>query len=227
MNVKISAIVRPVPQVIHNGVAYCTVNKNANHGFTLLELLVAVAILAILMSIGLPSFTAAVKNSRLSAAANCLSTAVYSARSEAVKRSANVTVCPYDDDTSCGSDWTKGALVFSEGSSAANTADLDGAEVDTDSTVLRICTISADDIEISATASTDRTPGSATTREFIRYSRDGVSNWKLGYFCVGDDRSSDNWKGFNIGLSGDIRAARLSSDNTALKDVFNRDMSSC
>ena len=196
-------------------------------GFTLIELLVAVAILAILVSIGLPSFSEAVKNSKLSSAASCLSTALYSARSEAVKRSANVTVCPYGDDTSCGTNWSNGALVFSEGGAAADTADLDSAAVDTDSTVIRVCSISDSDVEISAVASTDRTSGSANPRKFIRYSRQGLANWNLGYFCVSDNRSSDNWRGFNIGLSGDIRNARLAADETSLVDAFNRKMSSC
>ena len=201
--------------------------KDFNQGFTLLELLVAVAILAILVSIGLPSFSEVVKNSKLSSAAGCLATALYSARSEAVKRSVNVTVCPYGDDASCGTDWSEGALVFSEGSAAAVTADLDSAAVDTDSIVIRVCSISDSNVEISAIASTDRTSGSANPRKFIRYSRQGVANWNLGYFCVSDDRSSDNWKGINIGLSGDIRTARLATDGTSLVDPFNRKMSSC
>ena len=224
---KLSADVNPASQDMQDCAVLETMTRYLDKGFTLIELLVAVAILAILVSIGLPSFSEAVKNSKLSSAAGCLSTALFSARSEAVKRSVNVTVCPYGDDASCGSDWSNGALVFSEGSTATDTADLDSAAVDTDSTVIRVCSISDSDVEISATASTDRTSGSANPRKFIRYSRQGVANWNLGYFCVSDDRSSDNWKGFNIGLSGDIRTARLAADETSLVDAFNRKMSSC
>ena len=215
------------PQDQHQIDAILGVKNNSKNGFTLIELLIAVAIMAIILSIGVPSFAELVKNGKISSAATCLSGALYTARSEAVKRSTNVTVCPYGDDDSCGSDWSNGTLVFSEGSTAATTPDLSAAAVDTDSTVIRICSISNPNLTISAIASSDRTVGSAAERSFIRYSRAGTANWNLGYFSMCDDRSSENWKAFNIGLKGDIRTARLASDGSALVDAFNRTLDSC
>ena len=203
------------------------VKKKLVKAFTLIELLVTMSVMAILLSVGVPSFVEVVQNGRISSAVNCLNGALYKARSEAVKRSANVTVCPYETDVTCGTNWNNGALVFSEGAAAASTADLDEAEVDTGSTVLRVCPALHEDLTIVAAASSDRTVDTVNARSFIRYSREGSANWQLGYFAVCDERSSDKWKGINVGLSGDLRIARLHSDDDAIVDAFNRKIDSC
>lgn len=196
-------------------------------GFTLIELMITVAILAIVLSIGAPSFGEIVKNGRLSAAASCFNGALHAARSEAVKRSTNVTVCPFGDDNTCGTDWSTGALVFTEGRTAPSTPDLDAAALDTDSQVIRVCELSNSELTVSALGSSDRTVASAAARSFIRYSRKGRANWTLGYFSICDDRSSEHWSASNISLSGDIRTARLSSDGHAVVDAYNRKIESC
>lgn len=62
-------------------------------GFTLIELMVTIAILAILLSIAVPGFQAFVQNSRATTLANQLTTAINLARSEAIRRGAVVSVC--------------------------------------------------------------------------------------------------------------------------------------
>jgi type IV fimbrial biogenesis protein FimT len=69
-------------------------------GVTLVELMVALAVFAILVTIGIPSFTNLVANNRASAAANELLSTLQFARSEAVKRNENITAA------SVGSDWS-------------------------------------------------------------------------------------------------------------------------
>ncbi|MEO0974820.1 MAG: GspH/FimT family pseudopilin [Pseudomonadota bacterium] len=66
-------------------------NKQA--GFTLVELLYAVGISVLVLSIGVPSFIDQVRSSRMYASTNSLLAALYVARSEAVKQRARVTVC--------------------------------------------------------------------------------------------------------------------------------------
>lgn len=61
-------------------------------GFTLVELMMVIAILAILITIGIPSFTTLIKNNRLTSAANNLAGAVHFARAEAVRRNLDVHV---------------------------------------------------------------------------------------------------------------------------------------
>ncbi len=61
-------------------------------GFTLVELLVTMTLVAILSAIALPSLSSFVTNSRVSSRANDFVAAINLARSEAVKRSSGVTI---------------------------------------------------------------------------------------------------------------------------------------
>ena len=62
-------------------------------GVTLIELLVALSVMAIVLTLGIPSFTDFLASNRMSAASNDLVSAMHLARSEAIKRRQPVTVC--------------------------------------------------------------------------------------------------------------------------------------
>ena len=63
-------------------------------GFTLVDLVVVIAIVAIIVSIAAPSFAAFIASQRAGSAATDLYAALTLARSEATKRNANVTLAP-------------------------------------------------------------------------------------------------------------------------------------
>ena len=63
-------------------------------GFTVIELLVAVMILAILATIAAPNMTAFILSTRVRGAATDLYSALIFARSEAIKRNANIDIVP-------------------------------------------------------------------------------------------------------------------------------------
>ena len=65
----------------------------APSGFTLVELMVAVAVLAVLLVIAVPSFKRLTLSNRLSTTANDVVLAVNTARIEAIKRNATTLVC--------------------------------------------------------------------------------------------------------------------------------------
>jgi type IV fimbrial biogenesis protein FimT len=67
--------------------------KRAQPGFTLLELMVVLAIAGLLLAIGIPSMGDFIRNSRITAAANDVMAALHFTRSEAIKRRQPVTLC--------------------------------------------------------------------------------------------------------------------------------------
>ena len=80
-------------------------------GFTLIELMVTLSVAAILLTVAVPNFQIFVMNNRMATQANDLITALNLARSEAVKRAANVTVCASSNTTSCTGTWAQGWIV--------------------------------------------------------------------------------------------------------------------
>jgi type IV fimbrial biogenesis protein FimT len=80
-------------------------------GFTLVELMVALAVLAILLGIAVPSFTEVSLSSRLRSLANALVASATLGRSEAIKRNAVVTLCASSDGATCTGDWHQGWVV--------------------------------------------------------------------------------------------------------------------
>ena len=77
----------------------------AGRGFSLVELMIVVAIVGILAMIAGPSFIEISAQSQVKAAAADLQMSLMRARSEAIKRSAQVTVTPV------GGDWSKGWTI--------------------------------------------------------------------------------------------------------------------
>ena len=71
-------------------------------GFTIIELMITVAMASILLAIAVPSFNQMVVSGRLTAQSNEMVAAISLARSEAIKRNANVTLCrAADNSTAC------------------------------------------------------------------------------------------------------------------------------
>jgi type IV fimbrial biogenesis protein FimT len=84
-------------------------------GFTLVELMITIMIMAILFGLAVPSFNDAVLGGKLSAFSSNLVASAQLARSEAIKRNEVVRVCASSDGTNCGvssGGWEAGWIVL-------------------------------------------------------------------------------------------------------------------
>jgi type IV fimbrial biogenesis protein FimT len=86
----------------------------AGRGFTLVEVMMTVAVAAILVAIGLPAMRTLVQNDRQWTQANTLVMGLNAARSEARKQDVAVNICPSTDGLTCGgTSWAQGWVVVS------------------------------------------------------------------------------------------------------------------
>lgn len=83
-------------------------------GFSLIELMTAIAILAILAAVALPAYQTMVLNNRIATTTNGLLGILQLARSESVKQRRNITICPSTDMATCNpaAAWQEGILVI-------------------------------------------------------------------------------------------------------------------
>lgn len=83
-------------------------------GATLLELLVVLAVSAVVFGFGVPSFVDLTNSSRLVSATNEMVSSLNFARSEAIKRNSRVVICTSATGASCveSGGWHQGWLVF-------------------------------------------------------------------------------------------------------------------
>lgn len=167
-------------------------------GFTLLELLLALAISGIVLAIGVPSFTEMISNSRRSSMINALVADLNLARNEAIKRAESVTVCMRQAnadscDTSGGTSWNNGWLVF---------ADIDGDAVfdsDNDSTLCEL----VDDCMLRKHAALDQISLTFPHKR-ITFSPRGTVN-SQGKFVICDNKRSASATVRVLARSGRLR----------------------
>ena len=97
-------------------------------GFTLIELMITLAIVGFLLMVGVPSLKTFMQGNQLIASTNELISALHVARSEAIKLNTRVSVCESSNGKTCATtgSWKSGWIVFVDGN-GANPGDLAGS----------------------------------------------------------------------------------------------------
>lgn len=98
-----------------------------NRGFTLIELMVVIAIIAAVASFGVPQFRDLMQNGRISTQANELQGLMQLARSEAVTNRVVTRICGSTDQATCNTNnWESGVILFRDrnGDGSASAAEL-------------------------------------------------------------------------------------------------------
>lgn len=98
--------------------------RHSLNGFTLIELMVTLAVLAIVLGIAVPSFQKQIINNKSLTFGDEFAQALSYARSEAVKTNRRVSICASSDGATCTGNWSDGFIVFQ-----------DNATADTESTI--------------------------------------------------------------------------------------------
>lgn len=92
------------------------VEHKTMHGFTIIELMIVLVIAAITLGLALPSFSNLIRNNELATARDSLLASFQFARSEAVNRNIEVSICPSSNGTTCtaGASWADGWIVYAD-----------------------------------------------------------------------------------------------------------------
>lgn len=178
----------------------------APRGFTLVELLVTVSLVAIMLAFAAPSFTAFQRNAALrSTAANFMS-AVTMARAEAMRRGVNVYLVP-----TTAQDWSKGWTVYAD-QNWNQSLDASGDAVITQAPAI--------DTLVSVVTTTQATQFSDGSSRYLMFNGGGYPRTNAGTPTTGAiefkvEGSSDNRRRVLVTGAGRIRLCDPAKDSSS------------
>ena len=175
-------------------------------GFTLAELLIAIAVAAILFGVALPSFNDLMERQRSWTALNDLRTSLHQARGYAARNGVHVTVCRSGDQVAClaGNRWSDGWIVFEDPSNLRDCSVTSSGVCDHGGRVLSVSPGSGSGVYITA---------NHFVRNTVRFYPEGFARASNGTFtaCSAD---GEVLRGMVLAFSGRARVAEA-GDNTS------------
>lgn len=165
-------------------------------GFTIIELMITLALVAVIIAVAAPAMTNMIKNNRLRGSSLDLMSDIQFARSEAVRRGTQVVLCrsaaPTTATPVCGgtvNTWTTGWLIYTN--DPADTTHIFGG---TDA-LLRVGLPAGSGVTIRSNASGNQT---------VAFNADGSTDegGNTSRFTICDSRGAANGRQINIRASG-------------------------
>ena len=92
---------------------HLALKQNYIAGFTIIELMLTIAVAAVILSIGVPSFQALIERNQLTSGINQFISSMSLARSEAIRRNQRVAICPSSNGETCsGEQYENGWIIY-------------------------------------------------------------------------------------------------------------------
>lgn len=178
-------------------------------GFSLINLLLTIAIMAIVLAIGVPSLNAMVKTSKMASQYNQVLAFVSMARQYAITYRSFVTVCPSSNAKACNRDWSSGMMSFVD-------HDRD-RKLDSEDFFIKYLPITDDDILV--------TWRSFRSNNFFRFAQSGWTDHYNGTFrfCFDDSDLRFN-RALIIGKPGRARSSYDSDGDNIHEDRKGNDV---
>ena len=184
-----------------------------SRGFTLLELLLVVALSAVMVGLAGPAFVDALQRGRQQSALGRMGSAIAFARGESVVRASSVALCPSNDKSSCtGSTWESGWLVFEDNGEGAGGVAQDGL-LNGSEELLSI----ADGTDSGITVRSSNNSFVAGSNSIVFLPSGRLLGNAAGTLVICDARGATEARGLVINVSGQRRFA-LDSDADTLRE---------
>lgn len=171
-----------------------------SRGFTLLELLVSIAIMGIIATTAIPSFIDIIKDSRISSSLINLKSDLYLTRSTAIRYNRHAIVCTSNtDNTNCSgsANWEKGWMIFVDANKDGECNSIDGICEDGGKVIKVGSGITNKDLKLQ---------GYKHRTYRIRYDPEGFSYAFNGKIIACDDRGIEKARGIVISNTGRVRS---------------------
>lgn len=174
-------------------------------GFTLIEVLITVAIVGILLLVAAPGFSNLISNNRMISEVYALRATLSHARSEALARRAPVVVCPTSDGLACADsqNWSLGYMTFVD-----TDDDNVASSVDPNEEIIQR-EVRQNPVDVRFDNSNKR----------VRFGGQGAALNFEGTFTFCDNRGEEDARGLILNPVGSLRAALDTNDTP--DDIVN------